>query len=101
MIAVWLFLVVLWNCLQFVIVVLPDHTHLLFFIREGSRSLSCNEKHSIFTSVQTYTFWSSQNVSDGLNYLLNAIFGSLLRQLVGIPVGSNCASFFKYVFHLV
>ena len=30
MIAVWLFLVVTWVCLQFVIVVFPDHTHLLF-----------------------------------------------------------------------
>ena len=27
----WLFLVVLWGCLQFVIVVFPDHTRLLFF----------------------------------------------------------------------
>ena len=26
-----LFLVVPWGCLQFVIVVFPDHTHLLFF----------------------------------------------------------------------
>ena len=32
-IAVWLFLVVPWICLQFVIVVFPDHTHLLFFIK--------------------------------------------------------------------
>ena len=29
---VWLFLSVPWVCLQFVIVVLPDHTHLLFQI---------------------------------------------------------------------
>ena len=27
----WLFLAVAWGCLQFVIVVFPDHTHLLFF----------------------------------------------------------------------
>ena len=27
---VWLFLTVPWVCLQFVIVVIPDHTHLLF-----------------------------------------------------------------------
>ena len=27
-----LFLAVPWGCLQFVIVVFPDHTHLLFFI---------------------------------------------------------------------
>ena len=31
-IVVWLFLVVPWVCLQFVIVVFPDHTHLLFLL---------------------------------------------------------------------
>ena len=31
-IVVWLFLAVPWVCLQFVIVVFPDHTHLLFII---------------------------------------------------------------------
>ena len=31
-IVVWLFLVVPWVSLQFVIVVFPDHTHLLYFI---------------------------------------------------------------------
>ena len=31
-IAVWLFLAVPWVCLQFVIVVFPNHTHLLFLI---------------------------------------------------------------------
>ena len=30
MIVMWLFLVVPWVCLQFVIVVFPDHTRLLF-----------------------------------------------------------------------
>ena len=29
----WLFLVVSWGCLQFVIVVFPDHTQLLFYYR--------------------------------------------------------------------
>ena len=29
---VWLFLAVPWGCLRFVIVVFPDHTHLLFFM---------------------------------------------------------------------
>ena len=32
MIVVWLFLVVPWVGLQFVIVVSPDHTHLLFLV---------------------------------------------------------------------
>ena len=31
-IVVWLLLAVPWVCLQFVIVVFPDHTHLLFII---------------------------------------------------------------------
>ena len=30
----WLFLTVPWGCLPFVIVVFPDHTHLLFSMRE-------------------------------------------------------------------
>ena len=30
MIVVWFFLTMPWVCLQFVIVVFPDHTHLLF-----------------------------------------------------------------------
>ena len=32
MIVVWLFRAVPWVCLQFAIVVFPDHTHLLFYI---------------------------------------------------------------------
>ena len=31
MLVVWLFLSVPWLCLQFAIVIFPDHTHLLFF----------------------------------------------------------------------
>ena len=31
----WLFLAVPWGCLRFVIVVFPNHTHLLFFIPVG------------------------------------------------------------------
>ena len=31
-IIVWLFLAVPWVCLQFVIVVFPDHTHILFLM---------------------------------------------------------------------
>ena len=34
-VAEWLFLAMHWGCLQFVIVVFPDHTHLLF-IKESA-----------------------------------------------------------------
>ena len=37
LIVVWLFLTVPWVCLQFVIVVFPDHTHLLFLVMISSR----------------------------------------------------------------
>ena len=42
-----------------------------------------------------YTLWSCQNVCDALSYLLDNIyirFGTKLnRQIVGIPMGTNCA----------
>ena len=41
-----LFLAVLWGCLWFVIVVFPDHTHLLFLVL---LSLSCESMESATT----------------------------------------------------
>ena len=38
-IVVWLFLAVPWASLQFVIVVFPDHTHLLFLSPQDSPSI--------------------------------------------------------------
>ena len=42
-----------------------------------------------------YTLWSCQNVCDALSYLLDNIyirFGTkLYRQIVRIPMGTNCA----------
>ena len=39
-----LFLAVPWGCLRFVIVVFPDHTHLLFLLKAGvSKSLDPNQ----------------------------------------------------------
>ena len=54
-------------------------------------------KTSFFTSSdqRRYTLWSCQNVCDALSYLLDNIyirFGTkLYRQIVGIPMGTNCA----------
>ena len=38
---VWLFLAVPWVCLWFVIVVFPDHTHLLFSMQAVKAGLYC------------------------------------------------------------
>ena len=44
-----LFLVVLWGCLRFVIVLFPDHTHLLFSIWENyAKLVKTDEKLIIF-----------------------------------------------------
>ena len=63
----------------------------------GSLYLACNDRKAFFTSSDQsrYTIWSCQNVCDALSYLLDNIyirFGTkLYRQIVGIPMGTNCA----------
>ena len=67
------------------------------FKREGSPYIACNERQAFFTSEDTkrYELWSCQNVCEALIYLLDNIyirFGTkLYRQIVGIPMGTNCA----------
>ena len=67
------------------------------FKREGSPYIACNERQAFFTSEYTkrYKLWSCQNVCEALIYLLDNIyirFGTkLFRQIVGIPIGTNCA----------
>ena len=39
-IVVWLFLAVLWVCLQFVIVVFPDHTHYFSYSRISKNTVT-------------------------------------------------------------
>ena len=51
----WLFLAVPWVCLQFVIVVFPDHTHLLFsyiYVLCVSSDIS---HHVVFSIIQYLT----------------------------------------------
>ena len=67
------------------------------FQREGSLYIACNDKNAFFTSdaVRNYNLWSCQKVREALSFLLYNIyirFGSkLYRQIVGIPIGTNCA----------
>ena len=64
--------------------------------REGSPYIACNDRNTFFTSESLkYHAWSSQNACDALNFLLDNIFiqfgTKLYRQVVGIPMGTNCA----------
>ena len=54
-------------------------------------------KMPFFTSEQPkrYKLWSCQKMCDALHYLLDNMFirfgSKLYRQIVGIPMGTNCA----------
>ena len=67
------------------------------FQREGSLYIACNDRNALFTSdaVRNYNLWSCQKVCEALTFLLDNTyirFGSkLYRQIVGIPMGTNCA----------
>ena len=67
------------------------------FNREDSLYLSCNYTNTFFTSEQPkrYKLWSCQKKCDALRYLLDNIFlrfgSKLYRQIVRIPMGTNCA----------
>ena len=68
-----------------------------FYKYEGTLYLACNDKKAFFTSTdhRGYKLWSFLSVCDALSYLLDNIyirFGKkLCRQIVGIPIGTNCA----------
>ena len=67
MVIEWLFLGVSWGCLWFVIVVFPDHTHLLFlsvvFVYNGPFCFSGAEPfESIFSSSVESTVFSGESV---------------------------------------
>ena len=68
------------------------------FQRECSLYITCNDRHAVFTSdaVKSFNCLVRKCVED-LTFLLDNIyirFGSkLYRQIVGIPMGTNCAPF--------
>ena len=55
----WLFLVVRWGCLRFVIVVFPDHTHLLFLV--WVLSLSWSALALEFALALAFASWSASH----------------------------------------
>ena len=65
--------------------------------RGGSLYIACNDRNAFFTSdaVRNYNLLSCQKVCEVLTFLLDNIysrFGSkLCGQIVGIPMGTNCA----------
>ena len=77
------------------------------FQGEGSLYIACNDRNACFTSdaVRNYGLWSCQKVCEALAFLLGSVyirFGSkLYRQIVGIPMGTNCAPLVADLFFLL
>ena len=66
----WLFLAVPWGCLPFVIVVFPDHTHLLFFLKRNIKLHNQDLKSTAYKTLlrphleYASTAWSPHTVTD-------------------------------------
>ena len=64
---------------------------------ECSLYVAFNNMNAFFTSdaVRNYNLWSSQKVCEALIFLLDNIYiksgSQLYRQIVVIPMGTNCA----------
>ena len=67
------------------------------FSREKALYLACNDQCAFFTSnvYKNDKLWSCQKVCEALVYLLDNIFirfwTKLYRQIIGVPMGTNCA----------
>ena len=73
---------------------LNEHT---FFSVEKAIYLACNDQRAFFTSdeYKNYNLWSCQKDYEALVYLLDNSFirfgTKLYRQIIGIPMRTNCA----------
>ena len=67
------------------------------FSREKKMYLACNKSKAFFTDViyERYTMWTREDVCAALMFLLDNIFvrfgQKIYRQVIGIPMGTNCA----------
>ena len=67
------------------------------FQREGSLYIACYNRIAFFTpdAIRNYNLWSCQKVCEALTFLLDNIYirfdSKLYRQIVGIPMSTNCA----------
>jgi hypothetical protein len=67
------------------------------FARENTTFLACNNEKAFFTNEKFdhYTMWTCTEVCAALSFLLDNIYvcfnNTVYRQVVGIPMGTNCA----------
>ena len=67
------------------------------FRREEKTFIACNDHRAFFSNseVDHYTMWTCTDVCNALTFLLDNIFvrfgDTIYRQVIGIPMGTNCA----------
>jgi hypothetical protein len=67
------------------------------FAREAKPFLACTYEKAFFTDevLKHYTMWTCTDVCEALTFLLDTIFirfgNDIYRQVIGIPMGTNCA----------
>ena len=67
------------------------------FARENVTFLACNFERAFFTNsiVKRYTMWTCDEVCKALSLLLDNIYvrfgNNVFKQVIGIPMGTNCA----------
>jgi hypothetical protein len=67
------------------------------FARENTTFLACNHVKAFFTNerLDKFTMWTCTEVCAALSFLLDNIYvcfdNTVYRQVVGIPMGTNCA----------
>ena len=78
----------IWDLIESVSEVFPTY----------SLYIACNDSSAFFKSdaVRNYNLWSCQMVCGPLTFLLDSVYircdSNLYRQIVGIPMGTGCAS---------
>ena len=67
------------------------------FAKNDKAFIACNTRRAFFsnTEIEHYTLWTCLDICKALNFLLDNIFvrygDTVYRQVVGIPMGTNCA----------
>ena len=67
------------------------------FARENRLYLACNFEKAFFSDdhVEHYTMWTCIDLCNAITFLLDNIFvrygSAIYRQVIGIPMGTNCA----------
>ena len=77
------------------------------FAREKCLYLALNTKTAFFTNqiLDNYIIWTGLDFCAALTFLLDNLFvefnGKIFKQIIGVPMGTNCAPLIADLFYIV